>query len=181
MDGTPGIVQCPQAPGTTKTYKFQAIQYGTTWYHSHLTVQYGAGLNGVIVINGPCTMNYDDDIGAITLQDWFHGYPTAFGALVWSDVAHTNPTAQGALINGTNIYSCTSTNLACTDTGERWQTTVQKGKKYRLRIVNSSVQNYYRFTIDNHRLWIVANDLVPVKPYDTDSLVISQGQVRVLY
>jgi FtsP/CotA-like multicopper oxidase with cupredoxin domain len=67
MDGTPGIVQCPQAPGTTLTYKFQAIQYGTTWYHSHFSIQFGGGLNGAIVINGPATMNYDTDIGAITL------------------------------------------------------------------------------------------------------------------
>ena len=32
MDGAVGVTQCPQAPGTTLTYKFQATQYGTTWY-----------------------------------------------------------------------------------------------------------------------------------------------------
>ena len=51
-----------------------------------------------------------------------------------------------------------------------------KGKTRRLRLINNSVQNYYRFTIDNHRFRIISNDLVPVRPYDTDSLVIREGQ-----
>jgi FtsP/CotA-like multicopper oxidase with cupredoxin domain len=91
-------------------------------------------------------------------------------------MARTSPTADGALLNGTNIYPCTSNNLICVNTAKRWQTTVEHGKRYRLRLINSSVQNYYRFTIDNHRFRIIANDLVPVIPHDTDSLVIAQGQ-----
>lgn len=33
-DGVPGVTQCPIAPGDSLTYKFQATQYGSTWYHS---------------------------------------------------------------------------------------------------------------------------------------------------
>lgn len=40
-DGVPGVTQCPIAPGDTLTYKFQVTQYGSTWYHSHFTLQYG--------------------------------------------------------------------------------------------------------------------------------------------
>lgn len=39
-DGTPGVTQCPLAPGTSMTYRFHADQYGTSWYHSHFSFQY---------------------------------------------------------------------------------------------------------------------------------------------
>jgi laccase len=35
-DGVPGVTECPIAPGQSKTYRFQATQHGTSWYHSHL-------------------------------------------------------------------------------------------------------------------------------------------------
>lgn len=35
-DGVPGVTQCPIAPGQTFTYRFQATQYGSTWYHVSL-------------------------------------------------------------------------------------------------------------------------------------------------
>lgn len=63
-DGVPGVTQCPIAPGDTMTYEFQATQYGTTWYHSHFTLQYANGLLGPLVINGPATANYDEDVRA---------------------------------------------------------------------------------------------------------------------
>jgi len=59
QDGVPGVTECPLAPGDTKVYRFKATQYGTTWYHSHYTVQYGDGVAGPMVINGPATANYD--------------------------------------------------------------------------------------------------------------------------
>jgi hypothetical protein len=59
MDGVSGITECrfhvsiirsdqicshhnsgPIAPGQSFTYKFQATQFGTTWYHSHYSSQY---------------------------------------------------------------------------------------------------------------------------------------------
>lgn len=41
MDGVNAVTQCPIAPNDTFTYKFRAIQYGTTWYHSHYSLQVG--------------------------------------------------------------------------------------------------------------------------------------------
>lgn len=31
-DGANGITECPLPPGATKTYRFRAEQYGTSWY-----------------------------------------------------------------------------------------------------------------------------------------------------
>jgi FtsP/CotA-like multicopper oxidase with cupredoxin domain len=39
MDGTPGVTQCPIAPGKTFTYRFRAELYGTSWWHGHYSAQ----------------------------------------------------------------------------------------------------------------------------------------------
>lgn len=39
MDGVNGVTQCPIAPGESFTYRFKALQYGTSWYHSHYSLQ----------------------------------------------------------------------------------------------------------------------------------------------
>ena len=49
MDGVNGITQCPIAPGSEFTYKFKALQYGSSWYHSHYSLQYADGLVGPYV------------------------------------------------------------------------------------------------------------------------------------
>ena len=38
-DGVNAVTQCPIAPGDSYTYKFHARQYGTSWYHSHYSLQ----------------------------------------------------------------------------------------------------------------------------------------------
>lgn len=51
MDGVNGITQCPIAPGSTFTYEWKVMQYGSSWYHSHYSEQYGDGAVGPIVRN----------------------------------------------------------------------------------------------------------------------------------
>ena len=46
MDGTNGLTECPLAPGQSSTYTFQATQFGSSWYHSHYSSQYGDGVTG---------------------------------------------------------------------------------------------------------------------------------------
>lgn len=72
MDGVPSITQCPIAPGDTQTYRWKALQYGSSWYHAHFAVQAWDGIFGGILINGPATANYDEDLGHIFLNDWSH-------------------------------------------------------------------------------------------------------------
>jgi len=70
MDGTPGISQCPLAPGSTFTYRFRAELYGTSWWHGHYSAQYIDGLVGPMVIHGPQSTPYDIDLGPIMVTDW---------------------------------------------------------------------------------------------------------------
>ena len=49
MDGVNGVTQCPIAPGDYFNYTWRAMQYGSSWYHSHYSVQYADGANGPLV------------------------------------------------------------------------------------------------------------------------------------
>ncbi len=49
MDGVNGITQCPIAPGDTFTYRFKALQYGSSWYHSHYSLQVSLSARSICV------------------------------------------------------------------------------------------------------------------------------------
>lgn len=52
------MTQCPIAPGEELTYQFQVTQYGSTWYHSHFSLQYAEGLFGGLVSLSPTIITY---------------------------------------------------------------------------------------------------------------------------
>ena len=173
-DGVPGVTQCPIAPGESMTYKFQATQYGSTWYHSHFTQQYGDGLLGPLIINGPATADYDEDLGLLFLSDWSH----TPACQLW-DTARLGapPTLETGLINGTNTWDCSSSSDAtCIGGGKKFETVFEAGKKYRLRIINTAIEGHFQFSIDGHNLTVISNDLVPIVPYETESVLVSIGQ-----
>ncbi|KAI0813300.1 multicopper oxidase [Xylaria sp. FL0064] len=164
QDGVASITQCPVAPGDSMTYTWKATQYGTTWYHSHFSLQAWNGVFGGIIIRGPASAPYDEDKGVIVLSDWFHQTTDEL-----YDIASTAlpPTAQNGLINGLNVYG---------DGGSRFQTGFETGKSYRLRLVNTAIDTMFRFGIDNHTLTVISTDLVPIVPYQTDTINIAIGQ-----
>jgi len=78
---------------------------------------------------------------------------------------------DNGLINGTNIY-----NNSGTIVGSRFQTTFESGKSYRLRLINGANDSHFKFSIDNHTMTVIANDLVPIVPYETNVLNIGIGE-----
>ncbi|KAG0155954.1 hypothetical protein PDIDSM_3127 [Penicillium digitatum] len=168
-DGVPSLTQCPIAPGSTMTYKWRAGQYGSSWYHSHIGLQAWEGVYGAIIINGPATANYDVDQGALFLGDWTHETVDQ----LHQDVQLRGPVRKlsNGLINGKNVYG-NGTNT----TGSPFHMKVEKGKSYRLRLVNPSIDTHWKFTIDNHIMTIIAMDLVPIKPFTTNVISLGMGQ-----
>ncbi|KAK0107229.1 hypothetical protein ONS95_003931 [Cadophora gregata] len=164
QDGVASITQCPTAPGDTITYTWRATQYGSTWYHSHFALQAWEGVLGGIIINGPATANYDNDMGHIFLNDWTHET-----ADTMYHVAETSgpPTLDNGLINGTNTYGTL---------GARFNTTVVAGESYRIRLVNGAIDTHWKFMIDEHEMTVIAMDLVPIVPYTATTLSIGMGQ-----
>lgn len=49
-------------------------------------------------------------------------------------------------------------------------------KKYLLRIINTSFDSTFVFSIDNHNLTIISTDFVPITPYSGNSVLVGIGQ-----
>lgn len=169
QDGVNGITECALAPGDAKTYQFKATEYGTSWYHSHFSGQYGDGVIGSMVINGPATANYDIDLGPYILQDWY--YITAYqaGARAFNGgLGGPPPTGDNILINGTNRNAAGGGNYN--------RVSITRGKKYRLRIINTAIDAGFVVSLDGHPFQVISHDFVPVVPYTTNYLKVAIGK-----
>lgn len=170
MDGVNGISECALAPGETKTYTFHCTQYGSSWYHSHYTSQYGMGVVGAILIDGPATANYDIDLGTFPMMDWYYQNADVVNALALINAQKGSgaPPSNTLLLNGTNDNG----------PGGKYQSVaLTKGKKHRLRIINTSVDTHMMVKLDNHPFTIIAADFIPVNPEPAPEwLLVAIGQ-----
>ncbi|KAJ4406503.1 hypothetical protein N0V85_004493 [Neurospora sp. IMI 360204] len=199
-DGTNGVTECPIPPNGTKSYLFLADQYGTTWYHSHYSSQYGNGVLGPLVLNGPASANYDVDLGTFPINDWYYdsadrilsrlqeGAPPAPPAadnisfngtnVNWTDITKgkhakvvlTAPDADNIFFNGTNVNPNDITK------GRYAKVVLTPGLRHRLGLINPGVNYAFTFSIVGHNFTVIANDLVPINPTTVSSLFIAIGQ-----
>lgn len=168
MDGTNGITECPLAPGQSRTYTFVATQHGTSWYHSHHSSQYSDGVWGSIIIDGPATANYDLDLGALPISDWFYETASANLYKLSRGLIRGAPRADNVLINGMNVNA--------TGGGAYQRNTIVRGMKYRLRLVNTATNDNFKVSLDGHNLTVIASDFVAVQPFTVKELFIGIGQ-----
>ncbi|KAF5979798.1 laccase [Fusarium bulbicola] len=168
MDGVNGVTQCPIAPNDTFTYEFRALQYGSSWYHSHYSLQYADGLAGPITIFGPSSAHYDEAKDPILITDWNHRSAFQEWERELTGVP-TRPEMNSILMNGIGNFSGSFPR-------ERYNITVTKGKKYLLRIINTSVDTTFLFGIDNHYFEVMSSDFVPIQPYTVDHILVGIGQ-----
>jgi hypothetical protein len=60
--------------------------------------------------------------------------------------------------------------------GKYNKVTLTKGKRYRLRLINTSMDNSFRVTLDGHNLTVIQADFVPTKPYVAQTLFLGIGE-----
>jgi FtsP/CotA-like multicopper oxidase with cupredoxin domain len=169
-DGANGITECPIAPHTSRKYTFRATQYGTSWYHSHFSSQYGNGIVGAMQINGPASADYDYDLGPYVITDYY--YDTADFLQRKAELSRNGPPppSNNILFNGTNVSPSGPSK------GEFSRVSLQPGKKHRLRLINTSVDNGFTVSLVGHKFTVIATDLVPVAPIEKTSLFLAVGQ-----
>ena len=178
-DGVPAVQQCPIAPGKSLRYTFKADLYGTSWYHSHYSAQYAGGLFGPMVIYGPKNAEYDIDLGPVLLTDYFHKpYFQIVEEVMGTDLTLVAPKSDNNLINGKMDYNCSlvTDGTPCVDNAGLAKFRFQTGKKHRLRLINASAEGIQKFSIDGHKMTIIANDFVPIVPYETEIVTLGVGQ-----
>ena len=129
---------------------------------------------GGILINGPATANYDIDLGTYLVNDFFYKSATQVSEIVNNNLQNHQgpPPADNILINGTNKNA--------NNGGTYGKVSMTAGKKYLLRIVNPSLDNNIRVSLDNHPFTIVTADLVPIHPYNTNWLLLGIGDSLIL-
>ncbi|KAI0072148.1 laccase [Panus rudis PR-1116 ss-1] len=166
-DGVTSVTQCPITSGESFLYKFNVNdQAGTFWYHSHLSTQYCDGLRGPMVIYDPldphrALYDIDDESTVLTVGDWYHTLSRKTTGL---------PVPDSTLINGLGRSSSGPADAALA------VITVQRGKRYRFRLVSISCDANYIFSIHSHALTIIEADGTSTLPVKVDSLQIFAGQ-----
>lgn len=131
-------------------------------------MQYTDGVVGTIVINGPATANYDVDLGPLPFSDWYHEGATALS--IQAQLGRgPPPQAPNGVINGT-MLSPDGTK------GAYNKVNIEKGKKYRLRLINTSTDNHFKVSLDGHSFEVITSDFTPITPYTTDWLFVAIGQ-----
>jgi hypothetical protein len=122
------------------------------------------GVFGPIVIKGPASAEYDEDLEPIMLSDWSH--PTAESLHATAQQNDGYPMDNG-LINGTNVFQ---------GKGKRYEIKFTAGRVHRLRLINTGMDTHFKVGIDKHKMKVIAADFVPIEPFETDMLPIGIGQ-----
>ena len=178
-DGVPSVQQCPIPPGKSLQYSFKADLYGSSWYHSHYSAQYAGGLFGPMIIHGPKNVDYDIDLGPVLLTDYFHKqYFDLVEEVMGTNLSLIAPKSDNNLINGKMDFNCSlvTDGTPCVNNAGLSKFQFKKGKKHRLRLINASAEGIQKFSIDGHKLTVMANDFVPIKPYETEIVTLGVGQ-----
>jgi FtsP/CotA-like multicopper oxidase with cupredoxin domain len=147
-------------------------------YHTHYSAQYSGGAVGPIVIYGPTNKNADIDIGPVMLSDWYRNdYMTSIRELLRpvAEGGPINPLTNSNLINGKMRFPCEKTNLTCS-TADYSVFKFTSGKNHLLRLMNIGSNAVQKFSIDNHTMQVIANDFMPVVPYNTSMIALGVGQ-----
>ncbi|KAJ3054554.1 ferroxidase fet3 [Rhizophlyctis rosea] len=154
MDGAVGTTQCGIPPGQTYTYRYNATQHGTYWFHSHFMGQYVDGLRGPLIIHpAQEAYQYDEDY-TIAISDWY--FQEYQEIMKWFFDLY-NPTGiepspdSGTLLVLRNASYVDAKQLSFTP-----------GKTYRIRFINMSAFAMFHVGISGHDMEIIEVDGVDV-------------------
>jgi len=82
------------------------------------------------------------------------------------------PVSDSNLINGRNNFNCSIATAAgdktpCKSNAGITNFRFTPDKLHRLRLINAGAEGQQKFSIDGHNMTVIANDFVPIVPYDT--------------
>lgn len=127
-------------------------------------------------IRGPRSMNYDIDLGPLLIGDWYH--EDAFSLFPVEVLTTRAPIPESNVMNGKGIFDCDpAKDPRCTGQRKRHEVIFEKGKKYKLGLVNTGSLLTYKFWIDGHKFTVIHMDFVAIKPYVTDVLTVGIGML----
>lgn len=114
------------------------------------------------------------------MTDWFHDTYDHLVELVLTPTdtgLPYRPFSDSNLVAGVGQYPCanvTNGTPCSTPAYASWE--FETGKTYRLRFVNTGASAFETISIDGHTMTVIANDFVPVQPYQTQFVTLGVGQ-----
>ncbi|KAM7531877.1 hypothetical protein LguiB_035287 [Lonicera macranthoides] len=172
-DGPAYITQCPIQTGQSYVYNFTVVgQRGTFFWHAHIS-WLRSTLYGPLVIlpklHVPYPFPKPHQQIPIVFGEWFNTDTEAIINQALQTGGGPN-VSDAYTINGLPgpLYNCSAK--------DTFKLMVKPGKTYLLRLVNAALNDELFFSIANHTLKIVDVDAIYVKPFETDTLVITPGQ-----
>jgi FtsP/CotA-like multicopper oxidase with cupredoxin domain len=157
-------------PQTSFTYEFTIPKNhrgGTFWYHPHLhgytAEQVFSGLVGVLIIRGEL-----DEIPEIKAAQEdllvFHDFDLEQNGYLLSPTYHQQMMGrEGELITVNNQIQPTLK--------------IESGGLLRWRLINTSASRFYRLSLENHLLYLIATDGGAIsQPVELEELLLTPGQ-----
>jgi len=193
MDGVPGMTQDPIPAGGRFTYEFTAPDPGTYFYHPHTGVQLDRGLYGALVIDDPAEPGDYDAEWIVLLDDWVDGTGRTpdqvleqllaggmdHGGMAMGGMGGMGGMGEGmqsALLGGAGDVDYPHY-LVNGRTPEAPATlTAEPGQRVRIRFVNAGSDTAFRVALGGHRMTVTHSDGFPVRPAETDALLIGMGE-----
>ncbi|KAL5991853.1 Laccase-17 [Asimina triloba] len=173
FDGPSYITQCPIQTGQSFVYNFTITgQRGTLFWHAHLSWLRSTLYGPIIILPQLKTMypfaKPDKEV-PILFGEWWNADTEA----VINQALQTGgaPNISDAYtINGLPgpLYNCSAK--------DTFKLRVEPGKTYLLRLINAALNDELFFSIANHTLTVVEVDALYVKPFTTNTLLITPGQ-----
>ncbi len=206
MDGVPGLSFDGINRGETYNYRFNVVQGGTYWYHSHTGFQEQAGLYGPLVIDPlePEPFSYDRDY-VVLLSDWTDLDPVyLFNRLKKkSDYDNFAKRTVGDFVDDVQQHGLSATlanrkmwgemRMTPTDLSDvngntytylmngttslgNWTGLFRSGEKVRLRFINGSSMTHFDVRIPGLKMTVVAADGQYVHPVTVDEFRIATAE-----
>lgn len=172
-DGPAYITQCPIQTGQSYVYNFTISgQRGTLFYHAHISWLRSTLYGPIIIlpkrnVSYPFAKPYKEF--PIIFGEWFNADPEAIISQALQTGAGPN-VSEAYTINGLPgpLYNCSAK--------DTYKLKVKPRKTYLLRLINAALNDELFFRIANHTLTIVDADANYIKPFETETLLITPGQ-----
>ncbi|KAI1050920.1 hypothetical protein LB507_009276 [Fusarium sp. FIESC RH6] len=181
MDGTVGVTQCPIAPNSSFTYKFDVRgQYGTYWYHAHHSAQASDGLLGPMVVHSERERGMEVASDRVVMvQDHYHNLTSELlMEYLAPDQENNEPVPDNGLINGRNARDCADFDGWNCNTSNRdlLNIDLEVGQRHRLRIINVGAFAEFQIQVDEHPFYATEVDGTDVHPEPIHRLNIMPAQ-----
>ncbi|XP_073146916.1 laccase-14-like [Henckelia pumila] len=172
-DGPEFVTQCPIKPG--QRFKYNIVlsdEEGTLWWHAHNDWS-RATVYGALVILPKDGQSYPfpkpaDEFPVLIGEWWKADIQEVMEEFLANGGDPNN--SDAFLLNGQpgDLYPCSKQ--------DTFKVTVEFGKTYLFRLVNSIMNNIMFFKIANHNITVVGSDASYTKPLNSDYITISPGQ-----